>query len=118
MGTKGVARKLGDSIPPLRDHGVEHLAAAHKGGVAIQSAQITQAGAAPFSVVLADHGLNDMADTGYVVIVQGETAARVTVDQSTIALTGFDVLGGADTEVLHVMIVGRMKDMAPDESDL
>ena len=115
---KEATRPVGDSIPPLRDHGVTDLVAAHKGGVAMQAAQITQAGAPPFSLVLADHGLADMADTEYAVLVNGETVAATHVDQSTIATTGFDVLGGADTEVLHVVIVGRLAGMSPDPADL
>ena len=112
------ARAPGDSLPPLKENGVSHIAAAAKGGVSLQSKQITQSGAAPFSVVLEDHGLSKMADANYAVIVQGETVARATVDQSTITASGFDVLGGADTEVLHIVIVGRLDGMSPDVSDL
>lgn len=111
-------RPLGDYLPPLKEQGVAELVAAHKGGVALQSKQITQAGASPFTVTLADEGLSDMAGTDYVVIVGGETVGAVTVDQSTLATTGFDLLGGADTEVLHVLIVGRLAGMSPDAEDL
>jgi hypothetical protein len=49
----------------------------------------------------------------YAVAVGGETAARVTVDQSTIATTGFDLLGGADTEVVHLLIHGVTASRVP-----
>lgn len=101
-------KKISAHVPICHDQGMDYLAAAAKPGVGVQAKQITQAGAAPFSVVLEDHGLSNMEDTGYVVIVQGETAGAPKVDQSTITKTGFDILGGADTEVLHVLIVGRL----------
>jgi len=118
MGAKATTRPLGESIPPLKDHGVTDLVAASKGGVAMQSAQITQVGASPFTVLFASHGLMDMANSAYTVMVGGETAARAYVDQSTISPTKFDVIGGADTEVLHITVVGRMTGMSADPSDL
>ena len=68
-------------------------------------------GGSPDSVLFADYDLPDMADTDYQVIVQGETAARVTVDETTKAATGFDVLGAAATEVVHVVVIGRFEGM-------
>lgn len=102
-------KKISDHVPPLRDQGMDYLAAAAEPGVAVQAKQITQVGAAPFSVVLEDVGMADMADDQYAVLIGGETVGAPKVDQSTITAKGFDILGGADTEVLHVMVVGRLK---------
>ena len=104
-------RAPGESLPPLKDMGMSHLAAAGKGGVALQSALVVSGGA-PDTVVLADLGLSDMADDQYAVLVDGETAARVTVDESTKTPQGFDILGGGATEVLNVVVVGRLKGQA------
>src|SRR3990167_2086130 len=52
--------------------------------------------------------LPDMADTNYQVIVQGETAARTTVDESSKATTGFTIVGAANAEVVHVLVIGRL----------
>src|SRR5688572_5332180 len=101
-------KKMGDYYPPLKEQGISHLVAAAGHGVGIQAKQIVQVGAPPFSVVFADHGMADMADDAYVVNVNGETVAATHVDQSTLATTGFDVLGGANDEVLHIIIVGRL----------
>jgi hypothetical protein len=106
------AKKASNFIPLLKDQGMDYLAGATAPGVSIQVKQITQSGAAPCVVSFAAEGMSDMADTSYVVIVGGETAAAATVDQSTIATTGFNIIGGADTEVLHVVVIGRVKGQA------
>lgn len=108
----GNPKEAKDYIPYAADQGIAYLAGAAKAGVSIQAKQITQVGAAPCVVDLEDEGLSPMADTDYVVIVQGETAAAVMVDQSTMTVNGFNILGGADTEVLHVLIVGCVKGQA------
>jgi hypothetical protein len=102
------AKKASDYIPYCADQGMEYLAGAGAAGMTVQAKQVTQVGAAPFSVDLEAQGMMPMANASYVVIVQGETASRVTVDQSTIAVGGFDVLGGADTEVLHLVVIGTV----------
>lgn len=106
--SSGLTKRASDQIPYCKDQGIPYLAGAAEAGVSVQAAQITQAGASPFAIDLEAQGLARMANTSYVVIVQGETASRVTVDQSTITAAGFSVAGGADTEVLHVLIVGRL----------
>jgi hypothetical protein len=82
-------------------------------GKEFQSKQITLSGAAPHTINLEAEGLEPMQDVAYAVAVGGETAARVTVDQSTIATTGFDLLGGADTEVVHLLIHGVTASRVP-----
>ena len=101
-------KKISDYVPILADQGMDYLAAAVKAGVTIQTKKITQPGAAPLVVDLVAEGLTAMADTDYVVLVQGETVARVTVDESSVTTAGFDVLGGAITEVVHLVVIGRV----------
>ncbi len=113
--SSGLTKRASDQIPYCKDQGIPYLAAAAAPGMSIQAAQVTQVGASPFSVDLAAQGLAPMANTSYAVIVQGETAARVTVDQSSITVNGFDVLGGADTEVLHLLVVGRLAEQLNGE---
>lgn len=106
------AKRASNYDPLLKDQGINYVTAAAKAGVGIQVKQITQSGAAPLVVSFSAQGMSDMADTNYVVIAQGETAAAVMVDQSTMAVTGFNVLGGADTEVVHIVVIGRLKNQA------
>jgi len=77
-------------------------------GKEFQSFKLTLVGAAPHVVSFRALGLQNMANVGYVVQVQGETAARVTVDESTITTDGFNLLGGAAAEVVHVLVHGAI----------
>lgn len=104
----GLTKKASDQIPYCRDQGMPYLAGAAVAGMTVQSKQVIQVGAAPFSVGLEAVGMARMANTDYTVIVQGETAGQPMVDQSTITVNGFDVLGGANTEVLHITVTGRI----------
>lgn len=122
--TKARTRELGESIPPLKDHGVRHLVAARKGGIAMQSFEKTLS-AGTNSIVFADEGLDDMADALYHIFVGGEITLSeaapntiVKADVSTRATTGFDLIDGVNTDVVHVMVVGRLAGMAPDPADV
>jgi len=106
--SSGLTKRASDQIPYCKDQGIPFLAAAAKAGVSVQYAQVTQVGVSPFSVDLAAQGLAPMANASYCVLVGGETAGAPKVDQSTITVNGFDVAGGADTEVLHVVVIGRL----------
>lgn len=101
-------KKISDYVPPFKDQGIDYVAAANAAGVGIQAALVTQSGAAPLVVDLEAIGLKKMADTNYVVISQVEGAA-VTVDESTKTVDGFNVLGGSDTEVHNLLVIGRLQ---------
>ncbi len=105
-------KSLEKYVPGLKENGIKDLVAAAKPGVGFQTKQITQAGASPFSVVFADLAMDDMADATYTVNVGGETAGAPKVDQGTITPEGFDIVGGADTEVLHVLVAGTLRGQA------
>lgn len=72
----------------------------------LYSFKVTLAGAAPHSIALADYGVPQMADANYVILPAGETVGALKVDESTITVDGFDLLGGADTEVVHILVTG------------
>jgi hypothetical protein len=91
-------------------HGMDWVMAAGKKAQGINAWTFTSGGS-PDAVTFAGAGLPDMADTNYLVIPGGETAARVTVDESTKLATGFSVLGGAASEVIHVVVIGRLGGM-------
>lgn len=93
------------------DQGMDHIVAAGAAGVGIQSFLVVSGGG-PDAVTFAALGLPDMHDTAYVVLVGGETAGAVSVDESTKATTGFSILGGVSSEVLNVLVVGRIKDQS------
>lgn len=79
------------------------------GGMGMASFQVTSAGS-PDAVVFADLGLPDMQSTTYQVFVSAETGGtvrNVAADQSTLATTGFSILGGTSSDTLHVLVVGR-----------
>lgn len=77
-------------------------------GKEFQSVKLTLVGAAPHVVSFRALGLQNMANVNYVAFVDGETAARVTVDESTITTEGFSILGGAATEVVHILVHGAI----------
>lgn len=108
----GSPKEARDHLPFAADQGLPHLTGAAKAGVSVQQAQVTLSGAAPHTIDLEAAGFLPMANAGYCVLAGGETAAAVTVDQSTMTAAGFDLLGGADTEVVHLVIVGCLKGQA------
>jgi hypothetical protein len=108
MANQVAQKKLSTVYPPLKQEGVDFLVAATRGGVGVQTKKITLSGT-PHTVTFSDLGMQSMADADYLVLLDGETAARLTVDESTITTLGFDVLGGAAAEVAHVLVVGRLQ---------
>jgi hypothetical protein len=78
-------------------------------GKKLRSFKHTHAGAAD-AVLFSALGLPDMADADYVVMIQGESTESIgdalSVDESTIATTGFSFVGGTAAEVTHVFIHG------------
>lgn len=103
-------QKLSKHIPLMAQQGMEHVVGSPVIGVGMQAFKVTLGGT-PHSVSFAALGLKNMADTSYVVQVEGESVARLLVDESTIATSGFDILGGAAAEVAHVVVIGRIKGM-------
>jgi len=88
--------------------GIDWVMASGKKSQGMNAFSITSGGS-PDSVVFADLALPDMADADYQVLCDGETVARVTVDESSKTAFGFDILGGAGAEVIHVVVVGRIE---------
>lgn len=75
----------------------------------LQSAKYTMSGGGPHSVTFNELGLEDMANPDYRIMVQGEFASNnVHIDESTISETGFDIVNGADTEIAHLFIHGKI----------
>ena len=71
--------------------------------------------ASPEAITFAEHGLPDMVDLDYRVILTGEfataqglTAAGTYVDESTITRQGFSIVGGTGAEVAHLLIHGNV----------
>lgn len=103
-------KKVSDYIPIFKALGIDYVQEAPAptsadGVPTTQSAQVTLTGD-PHSIVFADLSWPDMADADYVVQLGGETASVITVDQSTLATTGFDILNGLNSEVAHVTVIG------------
>lgn len=70
------------------------------------SFKITLAGAGD-AVSFSAQGMPDMADVDYRISIDGEFAGAVSVDESTIAETGFSLIGGVASEVAHIWIHGK-----------
>jgi hypothetical protein len=77
-------------------------------GNEFMSFKVTLSGAAPHAITFSGQSLPDMYDNLYRVFPHGETASRLTVDESTITEAGFSLLGGADTEVAHILVHGKI----------
>lgn len=109
MGTNQKAASAFD--PYCKDQGIDHLLAAGKAGLGALSFSVISGGT-PDAILFATYGYDvEMADTNYQVIVNGETAGAVSVDESTKTTKGFSILGGGAAEVLHVLVIGRFKTM-------
>lgn len=106
------AKKASDHVPYAQDQGLKYLSGAAKAGVTVIPLLITQSGAAPLVVTFASLDLPNMADADYVVITSGETASVTTVDESTKTVSGFNVLGGLNTEIHNIVVIGRVSGQA------
>lgn len=62
--------------------------------------------ASPLAITFAGEGLPNMADVDYRVLVHDE-GLGLSVDESTIATTGFSILGGTGAEVAHIFVHGE-----------
>ncbi len=99
-------KKASDYIPYCEDQAMPYLAGAAKGGVAIQSVEVT-ADDANYEFSFAGEGLEPMADASYLVFVQNNTTAGGgTVANKT--ASGFDIAGLIAADVVSVLIVGRL----------
>jgi hypothetical protein len=90
---------LGNIIRVLAEAVVESLQG--------QVAEVTQPGASPFAVVFADIGLTDMVNANYKVFVGGDTNAKLL--QSSRTTTGFTLIGGNATDVIHLIVTGGLE---------
>lgn len=61
--------------------------------------------ASPLAITFAGQGLPDMKDTAYRVAIHSEGNVG-NLDESTLATTGFSILGGTGAEVAHVWVHG------------
>lgn len=110
-GPTPAARKLSSVLPNLKQEGVEYGVFAYKGGVSLQIAEIAQAGASPFAVTFAALGMKDMANASYQVFINGPNGDE-RADYATRTAVGFSIVGGANTELMGIMVAGRMKGQA------
>jgi len=104
-------KKISQYLPDMKVDGVPYMAGASKGGTTIQHAEIAQAGGSPFAVTFAALNLSEMADASYQVMVNGPNGDE-RCDYTTRTVLGFSIAGGADTENLGLVIVGRLKGQA------
>jgi hypothetical protein len=96
------------------DQGMRHIVGAVGPGVSLIPLKIVSGGTGSDTIVFANLGLPNMENASYVVIAQGETAARVTVEEATITPRSCVILGGAAAEVIHVLVVGAQQGQATE----
>ncbi|MCU0912941.1 MAG: hypothetical protein MUC88_00085 [Planctomycetes bacterium] len=94
------------SVERVTHRDIEQLDADTVAGEKILSFKVTLAGSAPHSILFKDQGLLPMADANYRILVGGETASVVHVDESSITEAGFDLLHGVAAEIVHVLVQG------------
>ena len=103
-----MAKDLKDLIPALDDQGIPNVVGSGNQGVSLQFLVFTM-GSAPDTVVFADEGLVDMYDGNYAVVAQNQSDVA---DEATIGTkTGlsFIVTGPDASDVVDLIIVGRLK---------
>ena len=80
-------------------------------GQKFMSFKHTHVGAAD-AVLFATYGLPNMKDTDYRILPAGESTESagdaISVDESSIATTGFSFVGGTASEVTHVFVHGNV----------
>jgi hypothetical protein len=103
-------QKISQFFTYFLKQGIDYVMASTSPSRGIQSFLVTSGGT-PDVVTFAGLGLPNMADANYVVLVNGETSGAVSVDESTKTVAGFSILGGGSSEVLNVVVIGRIKGM-------
>jgi len=103
-------KKVSDYDPVAKDQGYDYVVAAGKAGLGIAAWSYTSDGT-PDALTFAGAGYPKMADANYQVFIGGEVTTLSKVDESTKTTAGFTVLGAANTEVIHVLVVGRFATM-------
>jgi hypothetical protein len=80
-------------------------------GQKFMSFKHTHVGAAD-AVLFSAYGLPDMKDTNYRIFHQGESTESagdaISIDESSIAKTGFSFVGGTAAEITHVLVHGNV----------
>lgn len=106
-----VAKKLSNYLSILKKEGLNYIVGSSRGGVSMQHCKVTLTGGATHTFTFAGAGLSDMADANYSISLDGEGTNRPKVDESTITVAGFDILGGdvGGADVAHVIVAGRLK---------
>jgi hypothetical protein len=102
-------KKASSHLPFAADQGLPHLAGASRAGTSLQSKKLLLVGAAPHSFDFVQQGLVPMANAQYAVLLDGQTVARLTVNEGSITTAGFSILGGAANETAHVVVVGTLR---------
>lgn len=65
--------------------------------------------ASPLAITFAGQSLPNMKDTAYRVAIHSEGNVG-NLDESTIATTGFSILGGTGAEIAHVWVHGNVEE--------
>ena len=107
----GSPKKLSRYNPWAKDQGVDHVVAAGKAGVGLQSKRLTQT-ATPTIVNFAAQELSDMEDGTYDVIIQSPSVSTASIDYANRKPTGFEILNSVNGDACTVIIVGRLKGQA------
>lgn len=113
-------KKLSDYLPPLAQQGMDYLCATDKAGISIQTADLTLGGATT-ATTFAALSLSDMEDATYsvaiggeYVLIEGTPNLAPVVDLSTRTTAGFSVINGTVSNVVQVIVVGRLTGQSGD----
>jgi hypothetical protein len=90
---------------------IDWVVAAGHSSRGLSGFSVTGGGTGTDVVLFSTYSQPNMANTNYQVLVNGETAAPVRVDESTKTLIGFSVLGLGLNEVGHVLVHGQFAGM-------
>lgn len=108
MADSGLPKDLHDLIPALRDQGMKNVTGCPQRGVSIQKFQAAMP--ADGILVFSAHGIEDMADENYAVMIHNHTGSNHgTVANADRAVTQFEVSGPTTADVLDVVIIGTVK---------
>ncbi len=103
----GLPKRADDFIPYCEGQGIPYLVATNAAGVSIQYASYI-AGAGTDAIVFATEGLTNMANATYEAIAFNKTAVARPMVVSARATTGFSIAGQNASDVVTLIIVGRL----------
>lgn len=107
------ALRVSSYMPEFERDGIDYVVASHSAGKGFQAVIVAPA-AFPYTLTFADHGLSNMGDSAYLVMVQNLTddTQGTIADHSSRTATSVSITTGTAADSVLVFIFGRLANQA------